>query len=291
MNKLSTEDRAAILSALVEGSSVNATARMCGVSKVTVLRLLSDVGSFCADYHELTVRGLQTKRAQADELWSFCGCKEKAKKAGGQGHGDLWTSVVIDADTKLVISYHVGARDGQAARTLMLDLAERVKTRPFQLSTDAHGAYPPAVEAAFGGAVHFAQVVKKYAAERPDAARYSPARCTGCELVPVVGKPDMEHVSTSYVERQNLTMRMSMRRFTRLTNGYSKRVENHAYAVALHVLYVNFIRKHQTLKTTPAVAAGLAVRPMTMLELVEMVEREERLTGGRLTRYLPAKGA
>lgn len=287
MNKLTPERRAAILSALVEGASINATARMTGCSKITVLRLLADVGSFCADYHDLTVRKLMSARVQVDELWSFCGCKAKAKAAGAQGHGDVWTWVAMDADSKLCVSYLVGNRDGEHASAFIADVADRLARR-VQLTSDGHKPYLAAVEAAFGGAVDYAQLVKHYAADRMGEARYSPAKCIGCTEETVTGNPDPRHVSTSYIERQNLTVRMGSRRFTRLTNGFSKKIENHAHAVALHYFHYNFIRKHQTLKTTPAVAAGIASKPLTMLDLVAMIEREERLTGGRLTDYLPA---
>lgn len=287
MRKLDTAKRAAILTALVEGSSVNATARMMGCSKITVLRLLNDAGAFCADYHDLTVRRLLSARVEADEIWSYCGCKAATKAKGGIGHGDVWTWTALDADTKLCISYLVADRGGQAARTFIADLASRVSSR-IQLTTDGHNAYPNAVAEAFGGAIDYAVLEKHYASERVGFARYSPPRVTGCTRHPVEGKPDMREASTSYVERSNLTLRMGSRRFTRLTNGFSKRVESHVAAVNLHFWYYNFARKHATLKTTPAVAAGLAAKPMTMLDLASMIEAEERKLGGRLTDYLPA---
>lgn len=289
MRKLTSEKRAAILHALCEGNSVNATARMAGVSKITVLRLLADAGQFCADYHDVFVRGLATKRVQADEIWSFCGCKDKAKKAGAAGYGSVWTWVAMDADSKLAISYVVGARGETDARAFALDIADRVGDR-IQLSTDGLNIYADAIDAAFHGEIDYAQIIKTFgtAGGSDDERRYSPAECTGCRKEVKAGDPDLDHASTSYVERQNLTMRMSIRRMTRLSNGYSKKIENHAYATALHFFHYNFIRKHHTVKTTPAVAALIANGPLTVLDLVKMIEAEEAKLGGRLTDYLPA---
>lgn len=287
MRKLGTDKRTMILSALVEGSSINATARICGVSKITVLRLLADAGTFCAQYHDLMVRDLHCDRVQVDEIWSFCGCKEKSKQRGADGFGSVWTWTAIDADTKLCISYLVGLRDGGFATEFIGDVADRIDTR-IQLTSDGHKPYIEAVEDAFGGEIDYAILQKLYGAERPDHARYSPAKCIGCYSSTMAGEPDPAHVNTSYVERQNLTMRMSMRRFTRLTNAFSKKIDNHEFAVALHFFHYNFIRKHQTIKTTPAVAAGLANRAMSVLELVEMIEAEEAKIGGRITDYLPS---
>lgn len=287
MRKLSTEKRAAILAALVEGSSINATARMVGASKVTVLRLLADAGTFCAQYHDLFVRGLQSKRVQLDEIWAFCGCKDKAKDAGAGGFGSVWTWTALDADSKLCVSYLVGLRDGGYATEFVKDVAGRIDSR-IQVTSDGHKPYVEAVEAAFQGDVDYAMLVKHYGSDPEGQRRYSPAVCTGCTKNVKAGTPDPDHISTSYVERANLTMRMSMRRFTRLTNGFSKKIENHEHAVALHFFHYNWIRKHQTLKTTPAVAAGIANRPMTLLELVGMIEAEEKKLGGRLTDYLPS---
>lgn len=287
MRKLSTEKRAAILSALVEGMSVTATARLFACSKISVLRLLVDAGSLAAEHHDLMVRRVASKRVQSDEVWSFCGCKAKAKAAGARGDGDVWVWIASDADTKLVISYLVGQRDSDHAHTLMHDLAERVDGR-IQLSTDGLSTYVAAVESAFGGAIDYAMAIKTFAAETQGQGRYSPPRCTGCEKHAVSGNPDQAHISTSYAERQNLSLRMGSRRFTRLTNAYSKRLENHEAAVHLHYLHFNFMRKHATLKMTPAVAAGITSKPMTMLDFVHMLEREEKVRGGRLMDYLPA---
>lgn len=288
MRKLSTEKRAMIISALVEGNSINSTSRMVGVSKITVLRLLADAGTFCAQYHNLFVRGLKSKRVQVDEIWSFCGCKDKAKASGAGGFGSVWTWTSIDADSKLCISYLVGLRDTQYATEFIRDTAKRLDTR-VQLTSDGHRSYLDAIEDTFGGDVDYAMLVKIYGkTDNPKETRYSPADCVGCKKLNVSGDPDPDHVSTSIVERQNLTMRMSMRRFTRLTNGFSKKVENHEHAVALHYFYYNFIRKHQTLKTTPAVAAGIATKALTIIDLVKMMEEEESKLGERISGYLPA---
>lgn len=276
-----------ILTALCEGNSINATARMSGASKVTVLRLLADAGTLAADFHDLTVRKLQSKRVQVDELWSFVGCKDKTRDNGGSGVGSVWTWTAIDADSKLCVSYLVGLREADYAKAFIADVADRIDSR-IQLTSDGLKLYVEAVEAAFGGDIDYAQLVKLYGAERPGEARYSPAVCTGCRKERRQGEPDYFHVSTSFVERQNLTVRMSVRRFTRLTNAFSKKLESHGHAVALHYLHYNFLRKHQTLKTTPAVAAGVADHVWTMREFVDLLEREERLIGGRLTDYLPA---
>jgi IS1 family transposase len=287
MRKLSTEKRAAIIGALVEGNSINATCRMTGACNVTVLRLLADVGTFCQQYHYLTVRNLATKRVQLDEIWSFCGCKDKARDLGANGFGSVWTWIGIDADSKLCISYLVGLRDAWSAQTFVNDVADRLADR-VQLTSDGFRLYADAIENAFHGQIDFAQLVKIYGADRDSEARYSPAICKGCKAEPRAGNPDPAHISTSYIERQNLTLRMGQRRFTRLTNAFSKKLENHQHAVALHYFHYNFIRKHQTLKTTPAVAAGVANEPLTVLDLVKMVEAEEKKVGERLTDYLPA---
>lgn len=290
MRKLTTEKRAMILGALVEGSSINATARLCGCSKITVLRLLADAGDFCARFHDEHVRGLQAERVQADEIWSFVHAKDKnlpRHLAGQPGYGSVWTWTAIDADTKLIISWHVGDRGESCAKAFMLDLASRIDNR-IQLTTDGHAAYLKAVNAAFGTDIDYAQLIKLYGQSRDGEARYSPCECIGTRKVPVSGGPLQCDTSTSFVERSNLTMRMQQRRFTRLTNAHSKKFENHEHAVALHFFYYNFCRKHQTLKTTPAVAADLANSPMTLLDLVKMMEAEEARIGGRITSYLPA---
>jgi IS1 family transposase len=288
MRKLTSEKRAAILTALCEGNSISATCRMTGASKVTVLRLLADAGQFCADYHELTVRGLSSKRVQIDELWGFCGCKDKAKQQGAGGHGSVWTWVAMDADSKVCVSYLIGDRGGACAEYFVKDLASRIESR-IQLTSDGHNVYADAVDAAFHGEVDYAQIIKIFG--KPgveEQRRYSPAECKGCKKETKSGTPDKKHVSTSFIERQNLTVRMQVRRMTRLTNAFSKKVDNHVHALALHYFHYNFIRKHMTLKTTPAVAADLASAPLTVLDLVCMIEAEESKLKGRLTDYLPA---
>jgi IS1 family transposase len=289
MNKLTTAERAQILTALVEGNSIAATCRMFGVNKVTVLRLLADAGTLAAQYHDLTVRELSTKRVQVDEIWSFCHSKERNVRPEnwGKGHGDTWTWVAMDADSKLAISWLVGGRDAKYGREFVADLADRLTDR-VQLTSDGWQVYRDAVARAFGGNVDYAMLVKEYGTVHQGYARYSPPMVIGCHRTIETGNPDPAHVNTSFVERQNLTMRMSMRRFTRLTNGFSKRPQNHVHAIALHYFHYNFIRKHQTIKTTPAVMAGVADKVWTMVDFVTMLEREEELLGGRLTDYKPA---
>ncbi len=284
MRKLNRDKRAAIIRALIEGCSVNSTARMCGVSKLTVLRLLADVGSLCRDYHDLTVRGLSCAKVQVDEIWSFVGCKQKNRDRGAHGHGDVWTWVALDADSKLVVSYLVGGRDAGYANEFMDDVADRISNR-IQLTSDGHKPYLAAVSEAFGKDIDYAMLVKMYGPE-PDQRRYSPPKCIGCRRYGIIGYPDVDAISTSYIERQNLTVRMSNRRFTRLTNGFSKSVVNHVHALALHYFHYNFIRRHKTLGTTPAVAAGLTDREWTVDDLIAMLEGEEqKLTnGGRINR-------
>jgi len=290
MRRLSTEKRAMILNALIEGMSINATTRLCGCSKITVLRLLADAGTLCAELHDELVRDLQAERIQADEIWSFVHAKDKnlpANLKDKDGYGSVWTWTALDADTKLLIAYHVGDRGESCARAFMHDLASRLDNR-IQLSTDGHAAYLGAVAEAFGGDVDYAMLIKQYRNQRDGQVRYSPCECIGIRKVPVSGAPLPSDTCTSHVERWNLTLRMQQRRFTRLTNAHSKKFENHRHAVALHVFHYNFIRKHQTLKTTPAVASDLANRPWTMLELVQRLEAEEAKAGGRITDYLPA---
>jgi len=290
MRRISTEKRATILNALVEGNSVNSTARLCGCSKITILRLLADIGVLCERLHDDLVQGIQAERVQADEIWSFVHAKDKNLPdhlSDKPGYGSVWTWTALDADTKLMIAYHVGDRGESCAQAFMLDLASRLDNR-IQLTTDGHAAYLGAVFEAFGRDIDYAQLVKLYGAPRDGQARYSPCECVGARKVPITGGPLSCDTSTSHVERSNLTLRMQQRRFTRLTNAHSKRFENHRHAVSLHVFHYNFIRKHQTLKTTPAVASGIANRPWTMIELVKTLEDEEAKIGGRLTDYLPA---
>lgn len=275
MNCLDTATRSQIVRCLVEGCSIRSTARMTGVSKNTIVKLLSELGCACAAYHNRTVRNLKVRRMQADEIWCFVGAKAKNVKAEKkqQGWGDVWTWVGIDADSKLVISYLVGGRDGGWAHDFMEDCANRIKNR-VQITTDGHKAYLDAVEDAFGADIDYAQLQKLYGSPSEDEQRrYSPARCIGCDLKVVSGDPDPAHVSTSFVERQNLTMRMSMRRFTRLTNGFSKKVDNHRHMVALHYLYYNFCRVHQTLRVTPAMEAKLTDHVWTLEEMIALLPK------------------
>jgi IS1 family transposase len=272
MNRLSTAKRVQVLSALVEGVSINATCRMTGAAKHTVLNLLRDMGCAAAAFHDFKVKNLRVRRLQCDEIWAFVGAKQKnaSPEKKDQGWGDVWTWTAIDADTKLCISYLVGGRDTGWATDFMLDCSERIIGRP-QITTDAHKPYLKAVEEAFGGDADYAMLHKVYKASGDPETRYSPAKCIGCDMKTVSGVPDPDHVSTSYVERQNLTMRMSMRRFTRLTNGFSKKLENHGHAVALYFMHYNFCRVHKTLRVTPAMEAGIADHVWTMEELVGLL--------------------
>jgi len=275
MNKLSQEKRAAVVSALVEGNSLRSTARMTGVAINTVMKLLVDLGAACDRYQRDTLVNLRSKRIQCDEIWAFVRSKDKNTKpelkAAGQA-GDVWTWTALDADSKLIVSWLVGGRDAGYATVFMEDVASRLATH-VQVTTDGHKAYLEAVEGAFGMDVDFAQLVKLYG-EAPEAEkRYSPAQCIGCRKNYITGDPDPSHVSTSYVERQNLTMRMSMRRFTRLTNAFSKKVENHEAAVSLYSLYYNFGRIHSTLRVTPAMEAGIADHVWTLAEIVALLDR------------------
>ena len=278
MNKLSSEERARILHLLCEGQSIRAITRLTGASKITVSKLLVDAGKACAAYHDATVRNVKAKRIQVDEIWSFTYAKQKnvaTAKAAPEDAGDTWTWTAIEADTKLIVSYLVGGRDSEYAMAFMDDLRSRLANR-VQLTSDGHKAYLEAVEGAFGGDIDYAMLVKIYGAS-PEGAkgRYSPAECTGARKQRIEGSPDSAHVSTSYVERQNLTMRMHMRRFTRLTNGFSKKVENHAYAVALHMMYYNFVRIHAKLRMSPAMAAGVSDRLWEVKDIVALVEDAE----------------
>jgi len=268
MNRLSLRDRAQIVNALLEGNGIRATARMNDCSPVTVLKLLEDVGTACAIYHDQAVRNVRVRRLQCDEIWCFVGAKAKnvTPEKKQEGWGDVWTWVGIDADTKLVVSYLVGGRDGGWAKEFMQDCASRIVNR-VQITTDGHRAYLDAVEDAFGADIDYAMLQKIYGAPSESDTRYSPATCIGCDMKVVSGDPDPKHVSTSYVERQNLTMRMHMRRFTRLTNGHSKKVENHCYAVALHYMFYNYCKIHSTLRVTPAMEAGLSERVWSIEEL------------------------
>jgi len=271
MNRLPIEERARIIGMLIEGMSLRATSRLADVSINTVTKLLVDVGSAAADYQDRTLRNLRCRRIQCDEIWAFCYAKEKnvpADKKGKFGYGDVWTWTAIDADTKLVPSFMVGNRDARSARLFIDDLASRLASR-VQLTTDGLKVYLTAVENAFGADVDYAMLNKLYASTQEET-RYSPAECIGCERKRIAGKPDPAHISTSFVERQNLTMRMGMRRFTRLTNAFSKKVENHAYQVALHFMHYNFCRVHKTLRVTPAMEAGISDHIWSLEELASL---------------------
>ena len=278
MNKLDPAERARILHLLCEGNSIRAVTRLTGASKITVTKLLIDAGKACMAFHDANVRGVKSKRIQVDEIWSFTYAKQKnvsAAKAAPEHAGDTWTWTALDADSKMIVSYFVGGRDGECAMWFMDDLRSRLANR-VQLTSDGHKAYLEAVEGAFCADIDYAMLVKIYGAS-PESAkgRYSPAECTGARKERIEGKPDFDHVSTSYVERHNLTMRMHMRRFTRLTNAFSKKVENHAYAVALHMMYYNFVRLHSKLRVSPAMAAGVATRLWEVADIVALVEAEE----------------
>jgi len=281
MNKLTREDRARILHLICEGSSIRAITRLTGASKNTVIKLVIDAGKATSWYQDRVFRSLTCKRVQVDEIWNFVYAKQKnvpTAKTAPADAGDVWTWTAIDADTKLMPTWFVGNRDSESAIIFMDDLASRLANR-IQLTSDGHKAYLEAVEGAFGADIDYAMLVKVYGAS-PESAkgRYSPAECTGARKERIEGKPDPKHVSTSFSERSNLTLRMHMRRFTRLTNAFSKKVENHTHAVALHMMYYNFVRIHQTLKVTPAMAAGVTKRLWEMTDVVEMLEAFE---GGR----------
>ncbi len=275
MNVLDTARRSQIVRLLVEGMSIRAITRATGAAKGTVLKLLVELGEACAKYHNEHVRNVAAKRVQCDEIWSFVAVKDKnlmPDEVGTFGIGSVWTWTAI-TESKLIVAYHVGTRDAGCAYEFMTDLASRLSTR-VQLTTDGHKAYLTAVADAFGpSGVDYAMLVKLYGAVDPGAARYSPPKCIGANLNPIAGNPEVEHISTSHVERQNLTMRMSMRRFTRLTNAFSKKCENHAAAIALHFMFYNFCRVHQTLRVTPAMASGLADHVWELEDLIALMPK------------------
>jgi IS1 family transposase len=275
MNKLDAKDRAQILHLLCEGSSIRAVTRLTGASKNTVAKLLVDAGKACAEYQDKAFRNLTCKRIQVDEIWSFVYAKAAnapaEKKAAGEA-GDVWTWTALCADTKLMPSWLVSDRSADAATEFMLDLQGRLANR-VQLTSDGHGAYLRAVEDAFGDDIDYAMLVKVYGqtSER-EARRYSPPPCVGAIKGAVTGRPDPKHISTSYAERQNLNIRMHTRRFTRLTNAFSKKVENHAHSVALFAMYYNFVRIHKTLRVTPAMAAGVTDRLWEIGDIVDVLQ-------------------
>lgn len=275
MSKLPTDKRVQILSMLCEGSSMRSISRVCDVSINTVAKLLEDAGKACMTFHDENVAGVKAKRVQVDEIWSFTAAKQKnvaGMKKPVEGAGDTWTWTAIDADSKLIVQWFVGPRDACSAKFFIDGLASRLATR-VQLTSDGLKAYLEAVEGAFGADVDFAQLVKLYGAS-PESAkgRYSPAECTGIIKTTIEGKPDEKYISTSYIERQNLTMRMSMRRFTRLTNAFSKKLESHIHALSLYFVFYNWMRIHKTLRVTPAMAAGLTDKLMTMEDLCVLMD-------------------
>jgi IS1 family transposase len=272
MNRLSTEKRAQIVRAMVEGNSVRSITRMTGVCQEAILKLLRDLGAACAAHHDTAVRNVPTRRVQCDEIWSFCYAKDKnaSKEKKAEGAGSVWTWMALDADSKLIVSYLCGGRDASWGMSFMEDLASRLATR-VQITTDGHNVYAEAVEGAFGMDVDYAMLIKLYGSPAVSDTRYSPGEVIGTETKIKVGNPDPRHISTSYVERQNLTMRMSMRRFTRLTNAFSKKLENHIHAISLYVVYYNFCRIHQTLRVTPAMEAGLTDHVWSVQELLNLV--------------------
>jgi IS1 family transposase len=279
MNRLDREKRTQVIAGLVEGCSIRSVVRMTGVSKPTVLRLLIEVGAVADRYQNRVMRNLTCKRIQVDELWSFVAAKQKnvtsKVKAREPMAGDVWLWTALDADSKLVPTWCIGNRDAEAAEAFIRDLAKRLSNR-VQLTSDGWKPYLQAVETVFGTEIDYSMLIKLYAADRQPEARYSPPKCIGCQQRPVTGSPDPKHISTSYVERQNLTARMSMRRFTRLTNAFSKKMDSHAAAIALYFFSYNFIRIHSTLRMTPAMAAGVTDRLWEVSDLVALLEADER---------------
>jgi IS1 family transposase len=283
MNKLSHAKRVQILAMLCEGSSMRSISRVADVSINTVTKLLVDAGNAALAIHDETVRNVASKRIQCDEIWSFCHAKQKnvpTAEAAPEGAGDVWTWTAIDADSKLIVSYLVGDRSGDSAMYLMDDLRARLANR-VQLTTDGHKAYLETVEGAFGADVDYAQLIKLYGPTVTAPGRYSPAECIGAKKLRVEGNPDIDHVSTSYLERQNLTMRMSMRRFTRLTNGFSKKLENHVHALALYFVHYNFCRIHKTLRMSPAMAAGVTERLWSLDDVIARIDADAPKPGKR----------
>jgi len=285
MNKLPIEKRRQILAMLCEGSSMRSISRIVDVSINTVSKLLVEAGEACLVIHDETVRNVKAGRIQCDEIWSFCYAKARSvptAKAAPDGAGDVWTWTAIDADTKLMVSYFVGDRGAESAMCLMDDLRARLANR-VQLTTDGHKAYLEAVEGAFGGDVDFAQLVKLYGAAegRGPEKRYSPAECTGIRKRAVEGRPDMAHVSTSHVERMNLSIRMQNRRFTRLTNAFSKKLDNHIHALALYFAFYNFCRIHKSLRVTPAMAAGVTDRLWSLDDVIAKIDELAPAPGPR----------
>jgi IS1 family transposase len=281
MKQLEAFRQVQVVKCLCEGMSIRGTVRLTGVAKNTVVNLLRDMGCACAAYHHRNVRNLRVRRLQCDEIWSFVGAKNEnaSPEQKAAGWSDAWTWTALDADTKLCVSYLVGGRDTGWATDFTFDIRERVVGR-LQITTDAHKPYLAAIEMAFGDNVDYAQMHKIYGASGEVEGRHSPAARIGCDMKTVIGSSDCEHVSTPYVERQNLTTRMSMRRFTRLTNAFSKKVENHGHAVALYFMFYNFCRVHQTLRVTPAMEARLTDHVWSVEELVALLPKPEAAKRG-----------
>lgn len=275
MNRLPIAKQVQIISMLVEGSSLRSTSRVCDVSINTVTKLLVDVGRACEKFHDETVRKVTVKNLQCDEIWSFVYAKQKNVTDEMEAAGDVWTWTALDSDTKLMVSWYAGARDAHAAYEFLTDVRSRVDRTRMQMTSDGHSAYVSAVDAVFGQYIDFAQLVKIYggAEGKGNEKRYSPAECTGTKTRIVTGRPDETKISTSHVERQNLTIRMGCRRFTRLTNAFSKKFENHCLALALHFVHYNFCRIHKTLRVTPAMEAGLTNDVMSIEDIVKLVNR------------------
>jgi IS1 family transposase len=278
MNKLPLEARSQILTLLCEGMSMRSISRITGVSINTVTKLLVDAGGACAEFHDEAVRNVKAQRVQCDEIWSFTYAKANhvlSAKAAPERAGDTWTWTALDADSKLIITWLVGPRVKDAAYNFMFDLNMRLGESPVQITTDGLKSYVDAIWETFGESVDFAQLVKLYGPAPTGTHRYSPPACIGAVKHPVFGNPDPQHISTSFVERQNLTMRMQMRRFTRLTNGFSKKFENHCHALAVYFVWYNWMRIHKTLRVTPAMAAGLTDKLMDWSDVVRMIDNRE----------------
>jgi len=278
MNKLNSTTRTQVVGCLIEGCSIRSTVRLTGVSKKCIMRLLSEVGSVCADYQDRVLRNLKSRRIQLDELWGFLYCKDKnvtpAIAAKYPCAGDVWLWSAIDADSKLILAWTLGERKATTARHFVDDVAQRLTSR-IQLTTDGHKVYLNAVEDVFGAEIDYAMLVKNYESTQKET-RYGPAKCVSCESKVITGNPDPKHISTSYVERHNWTVRTSMRRYTRLSNGFSRKIENHTAAIALNYFAYNFIQIHRTLRTSPAMAAGVTDHLWSVADLVALWESEER---------------
>lgn len=283
MNKTPTATRIQILGMMVEGMSIRAIARMTGASKNTIVKFLREAGEACAAYHDEHVRNVGSKRVQVDEIWSFVGMKQKnvpEARKGEFGVGDVWTWTALDADSKLIVTWLLGDRSSETAELFIGDMASRLANR-IQLTSDGNAPYVAAVANVFGLDVDYAQIVKSYGSSPEAQKRYSPPVCVAAEKTAITGRPAIDHISTSYVERQNLTMRMGMRRFTRLTNGFSKDVDNHGHSIAIHFMHYNFVRIHQTLRVTPAMAAGVTGKLWDLEDMVAMIDAAAAKPGPR----------